>query len=85
MLIPKCCVNCTNKNKGVCCCTLPSMCNEYVEDTELNDIPVKYNTEQFLHSEFSSIEEQIRKNEREKVYKEIEDYLKKVKGENENV
>ena len=32
MLIPKCCKGCSNRNKGVCNCVLPSMCNEYVED-----------------------------------------------------
>ena len=36
MLIPKCCKNCSNKHNGMCCCSLPDLCNEYVED-DVND------------------------------------------------
>lgn len=38
MLIPKCCKGCSSKGSGVCNCTLPAYCQEYVEDEE---IPIK--------------------------------------------
>lgn len=34
MLIPKCCKGCSGRGSGVCNCTLPSYCNEWVEDDE---------------------------------------------------
>lgn len=34
MLIPKCCKNCSGRGNGVCNCTLPIYCQEYVEDEE---------------------------------------------------
>ena len=34
MLIPKCCKNCSGRGNGVCNCTLPIYCQEYVEDDE---------------------------------------------------
>lgn len=40
MLIPKCCKNCYGGRNGVCNCTLPSYCNEWVEDD--GSEPVNY-------------------------------------------
>ena len=34
MLIPKCCKGCSGRKNGVCNCTLPTYCQEYVEDEE---------------------------------------------------
>ena len=34
MLIPKCCKGCSGRKNGMCNCTLPSYCNEWVEDDE---------------------------------------------------
>ena len=38
MLIPKCCKNCSNRHNGMCCCSLPNYCNEYVEDDGNDDL-----------------------------------------------
>lgn len=35
MMIPRCCKNCNNRNKGICNCVLPYYCNEYVEDDDI--------------------------------------------------
>ena len=32
MLIPKCCKGCQNRKNGICNCTLPLYCNEWIED-----------------------------------------------------
>ena len=34
MLIPRCCKGCSGRKSGMCNCTLPSYCNEWVEDDE---------------------------------------------------
>ena len=34
MLVPKCCKGCSGRKSGMCNCTLPSYCNEWVEDDE---------------------------------------------------
>ena len=34
MLIPKCCKNCSGRKSGMCYCTLPLYCNEWVEGDE---------------------------------------------------
>ena len=34
MLIPKCCKGCSGRKSGICNCTLPLYCDEWVEDDE---------------------------------------------------
>lgn len=34
MLIPKCCKGCSDRKSGICNCTLPLYCDEWVEDDE---------------------------------------------------
>lgn len=49
MLIPKCCKGCSLRNYGTCNCTLPSYCNEYVEDDSLiTDDDKDYKSIQYL-------------------------------------
>ena len=43
MLIPKCCKGCSGRGSGVCNCTLPIYCQEYVEDEEVIK-PITYTT-----------------------------------------
>lgn len=37
MKVLRCCVNCSNRDKGICCCSLPNNCNDYVDIPD--DIP----------------------------------------------
>lgn len=86
MLIPKCCLNCSNKNKGACCCTLPSLYNEYVEDNTIINKQATVITNYSLNSEHGLIfktEEEIRADERKKMCEEIRKEVQKEKEDND--
>lgn len=87
MLIPKCCKGCSNRNKGVCNCVLPSMCNEYVEDNsfEYYDMRKYYSEEKHeevingfsFSDEQKIILDQIIKN-KEQENQELKEYTKEL-------
>ena len=84
--LPKSCVDCPCEYEYCC-----NVCNCELNTTELyekrhdncplkplTDIELKYYNGQILHSEFASLENKIRAEERKKVVQEIRDIAKKI-------
>lgn len=77
MLIPRCCKNCSNRNQGVCNCTLPMYCNEYVEvdniqKTTMVDLLNRETDALYvaqLQQENAKLKEEIEQLKKSKIYK----------------